>query len=272
MKAILVIVFAIFLLMPISVYASQPTRLISRTYNIELIVEDMDEVLEAVRALPGFNLQSNVSQVDAPQGQITRQANFTRRIDNWAFNHAQSTLRELGEILRENEQAQHHGAEIAQLETRIAVLTQEIERLTIMMAASTTLDVLITIDSHLSRVMRDRDRLTGQRNQRMAQTQSVVTVIRLTERVEYAEEEEEEVYEEEEDAAPTFTQRIADSFFTSWDNFTRRGSNLAVFVARVGLPFLIWLAVIGLVLLIILRTPLKRYIKSINLRGGEPNA
>ncbi|MCL2500186.1 MAG: DUF4349 domain-containing protein [Defluviitaleaceae bacterium] len=210
-----------------------------RHYSISITVECLEAALETLRDLPGYNLNSNVTNVEPHTGRPVRQASFTRRVDAWAFRHMQAVLRDMGEVTTESENAWHMGGEWASLETRIRVLTQEIERLSIMMAASNTLHVLIAIDNQLSRVSWERDRLMGRRNQILAESESVVMYIWLSEETEYIRPE-----------APGFGTRVTDSFLRSWNALLRNAGNFTVFMARVSIPFVIWLAA-GAVILVV---------------------
>ena len=216
---------------------SASERRMQQYYSVSITVDCLEEALETMRGLPGFNLNANITNVEPHTGRPVRQAYFTRRVDEWAFRHMQAVLRDMGEVRTESENAWHLGAELASLETRLKVLTQEIERLSVMMAASDSLHVLIAIDNHISRVSWERDRLIGRRNQIMANVQSVVMDIWLTEETEYIRPEQ-----------AGFGRRLADRFIRSWDNFIRGAGNFAVFMVRVSLPLTIWLAVGSVVL------------------------
>jgi len=212
---------------------TEPERLLRQTYTIDIEVECLDSAISIIQDLDGYNLESSVF-VTEQWGQTVRQANFTRRVDNWAYYHVKAVLRWMGETMFETENAWHLGAQISDVEVRLTAINQEIERLTIMMAASTTLDVLIAIDSHLSRVMWERDHLIGTRNLLISQASSPIVTIRLF-----------EIPEGRPVPVPvTFGSRIANSFLNSWDNFLRNGGNLTVFLVRIALPFTIWAIII----------------------------
>jgi hypothetical protein len=222
---------------------SAADRRMQQSYTIEIEVECLETAIEVLRALPGHNLFSNITYDEPHMGRSFRQASFNRRIDSWAFRHAQAVLREMGEVLSENEHARHLGAELMQLETRLTVLSQEIDRLSILMAASNSLHVLIAIDSQLSRVAWERDRLIGRHNQLLAESESAFVQIWLTERSEYRRPE-----------PPGFGRRIGDSFMDSWNALLRNGGNFTVLAARIGLPLLIWAVIIGAAAWVCIRT------------------
>jgi hypothetical protein len=233
------------LLLASLVYAlpvSASERRMQRQYSINVIVECLETALEVVRDLPGINLNANITNIEPHTGRPLRQAHFTRRVESWAFVHMQAVLRDLGEVTMESENAQHLGAEWASTETRLKILSQEIERLSIMMAASTSLHVLIAIDNHLSHVSWERDRLMGRRNQILAESDSVVMYINLSEETEYIR-----------PAVPGFGRRTADSFLRSWNALLRTGGNLAVFIVRISVPLAIWLAAGAVIIFFCLR-------------------
>jgi hypothetical protein len=130
-------------------------------------------------------------------------------------------------------------------------LSEEINRLTILMAASTSLPVLIAIDSQLSRVSWERDNLIGRRNQILTESTSTLVYIFLSEETEYIR-----------PGQPGFGQRIVDSFMGTWNGMLRAGGNLVVFFVRVSIPLAIWLAVGGVILTICLITAKRRTKKS----------
>jgi hypothetical protein len=107
------------------------------------------------------------------------------------------------------------------------------------MAASTTLDVLIAVDHQLARVSRERDRLTGRRNQLLAESQSTLVFIGLSEHTEYIR-----------PAEAGFGRRVADSFLGSWNGLLRNGGNFMVFIARVSIPLAIWAVIAGITVII----------------------
>jgi hypothetical protein len=222
-------------------------RRMQQNYSVHITVECLETALETIRDLPGFNLHTNVTFIEPHRGMPVRQAYFTRRVDNWAFRHVQQVLRDMGEVTSESENAWHLSGELSNIETRLLVLSQEIDRLSVMMAASTTLNILIAIDNQLNRVSWERDQLTGRRNQILIESQSTMMTITLSEKTEYIR-----------PAPPTFGRRISDSFLNSWNGLLRMGGNLLVFLTRMSLPYLTWLVLGGLVVFVCLRIKKKK--------------
>jgi len=235
-KMTLICLVVLFLLaVPMQVSAA---RRLGQRYSVTVLVECLDASVMAMRELPGFDLQMSITQ---------HEAQFSRQVDAVFFRHAQAVLRDMGEVMSEREHVRHLGMELTQLDTRIAVLTQEMERLTLLMAASTTIDVLNAVDIQLTRVSHDRDWHVGRRNVLLNESQTVTMDIILTERWVPIERE-----------TPTFGQRIRNSFMGSWNGMTRMGGNMVVLLARVGLPLAIWLAFASTVALVIVRIFKKR--------------
>ena len=208
-------------------HVSGTVRRLGQRYTVNIRVECLTTAVDAMRELPGIDLQMSISQDDA---------HYLRQVDAAFFRHVQAVLREMGEVQQEHEQVRHLGIELMQLDTRITVLTQEIERLTMLMAASTTIEVLNAVDMQLMRVSRDRDTQLGRRNAILNESQTVLMEITLTER-----------WVPRERINPTFGQRIRDSFVGSWRDLTRISGNLLVRLTRVSLPLFIWLAIAGTV-------------------------
>ena len=195
-----------------------------REHTIEIQVECIDEARGIINELNGYNLESNASLQDGE-----RWATFSRRVDNWAFRHTQAVLREMGEVIHENENARILSGQITNLDTQIAVLSQEMERLSMLMAASDSLAVLIAINDSLNNVARDRDGLVGRRNVLLNQAGGAVIHIHLFETRQF------------EPLPPrTFGERVSRNFLQSWANTLEFGENLVVFVVRVSVPLMVW--------------------------------
>jgi len=178
-------------------------RQLRQNYTIHIEVECVDAAMEIIRQLPGHNLDSSAS-VDTWH----RRAEFRRRVNNDDFRHVQEVLRSLGDVTFETENAAHLGARMLDLDVSIAVLEQELERLSSMMAASTTLEVLIAVNDRLSIVSRNRDDLIGQRNVLQVESLGPIISISLIETFPDA----------QPIAPPGFGWRIADRFSSSISN------------------------------------------------------
>jgi len=208
---------------------SAQDRPFKQTHSIEIEVECMDTATEIIRGLNGYNLDSSIFLHEQFGRTPQRRANFTRRVDAFAFRHVQEVLRSLGEVISEHEHAQFLGAHIMDVDARLEAISQEIDRLTLMMAASDSLDVLITIDSRLSQLIWERNGLIGRRNVLNSQVQSPVITIRLFEA-------QEELPEPEQQG---FGSRVGERFSASWRNTLRGAGNLLVFLIRISIPLVL---------------------------------
>ena len=232
---LLVALAALFL--PMGVVAE---RRMGQTYSITIEVDCLETAVGIMRALPGHDLHLNLSQT---------QASFHRRVDAWAFRHMQEALRELGTIIRENEHARHLGAELSQVETRIAVLEQEMARLTVLMAASVTIDVLSAVDMQWAQVSRNRDWYIGRRNVLAEQARTATLDITLTELYVPVEPVEERI---------GFGRRVGDSFLASWNAVLGIGGDMIVLAARIGIPLVLWLVLPGTAAVVAVRQAKRR--------------
>jgi len=210
-------------------------RQLRQDYTINIQVECIDTAIDIIRQLPGYNLDSS-----ANFDRWHRSMEFRRRVSGDNFRYVQEILRGLGEVTFESESAAHLGTRIMDLDLRIAALNQELERLTTMMATSTTLEVLIAVNDRLSTVSRNRDELIGQLNVLQVESQGSIIHIYMFENLPYA-------------PPPTpdsFRSRIADRFGSSIRNTRATTETFLVGVVGLALPLLIWamiLAAIGFV-------------------------
>ncbi|MDR0273127.1 MAG: DUF4349 domain-containing protein [Clostridiales bacterium] len=228
-KIFIVVIFT--LAMSATVYADVERHL-SRHHTIEIEVECIETARAVINELNGYNLDSNASFTD-----VRRSAIYTRRVDAWAFRHVQQVLRELGEVQSESENAQYCGTEIMDIDTRILVLSQEMERLSLMMAASRSLDVMIAVNDRLSQVSRDRDHFIGRRNVIAAQVDSPIINIHIYEIPEVPPEDE-----------MSFGSRVVRSFLNSWEVTRTIGEHLFVLLARISVPFTVMAVIVGVIL------------------------
>jgi len=214
------------------------TRPFRQTYTIEIDVECIDTAMDIIRQLNGYNLQSVIATQEHSRQGTLRHADIVRRVDTWAFRQVQEVLRGLGDVRQESEHAVFLGAQLTDTEARIAAVSQEIDRLTLMMAASDSLQSLITIDARLSQINRDRNELIGRRNVLLAQAASPVITIWLREIPE----------DFVPQAPPGFGTRVADSFMGSWNATRNFAAGLLVFIVRISMPLVALSAIVGCIL------------------------
>ena len=230
------LVAAMFLLAAIPVSAND--RQLRQQHTIEIEVECLETATDIIRGLNGYNLSASVFLYESGRHGAERWGMFERRVDYWAYSHVQEVLRGLGDVVNESQNALFLGAEIMDADARIAALTQEMERLAIMLAASENLNVLISIDARLSQVALDRNSVIGTRNVLAAQAANPVISIRLL-----------EIPEGRPPVAPDrFGSRVTGTFMRSLRTTGAGLGHFLVFVTRVSIPVVIYA---GLALLMI---------------------
>ena len=233
--SILITILAI--LVPVTAHARQ----LRQEHTIFIRVECIDTAIEIINGLNGYNLESS-----AIMGEFDRHAHFRRRVDNWAYRHVQEVLRGLGEVVSESEHSRHLAGQISDVEVRIRVLNEELERLTLMLAASRRLDIMIAINDRIALVSWERDDLLGRRNVLHTAADSPVISITLHERI-----------EGQEIVPLTFSQRVSGRFMNSWENTVVGTGNFVVFLARTSVPMVIFGAFLC-VLFLVLRKVLRK--------------
>jgi len=237
------LLLAVVLLFPMPIMAAQARHHI-QDYDIVLGVESMELATVAINALNGYNLESFVTLTGAHPD-----ATFRRRVDSWAFRQVQDMLRYMGVIISETEAVMYFGQEITDLEARLTINSQEIERLSQMMEASDSLEVLILLSDRIGRLAEQRDGILGRRNQLLVQTSNPVINIHLIQLFE----DECEPDPEEEEVPPTFLARIGGSFMTSMRWTGTVLGNILMGLAFASAP-LVLLAIVGVpVVMLVLR-------------------
>ncbi|MCL2526841.1 MAG: DUF4349 domain-containing protein [Defluviitaleaceae bacterium] len=240
-------VCCLFFTLPVSAQ-NRPVR---QTYTIEIEVECIEAATEFIRELNGYNLTSNVFLQESTGWGAQRRANFTRRVDSWAFRQVQEALRGMGDVLSESENAVSLSGAIIDTEARLAAISQEIERLTMMMAASDSLQILITIDSRLSQVTWERNNLMGRRNVLLSEAASPVINIMLF-----------EIPEDRPEPTPLgFGRRVADRFSNSWYNTRSSAASFLVFLIRISIPLVV-VGIIAAICIVIANNVRKKWQRS----------
>jgi len=231
MRIITIFLLAALFALPVTTHAQADTdRQLRQQHNIHITVDCLYAAMGVVNALPGHNLDSTVNLYPC-----CRRATFRRRVDARHFRYVQDVLRGLGEVEHESESAIHLAASLVDLDVRIAVLDQELERLAAMMEGSTTLGVLIAVNARISDVSRDRESLVGHRNVVLTDAGSAMLNITLS-----------EIPPEPERVAPVgFWQRVSDNFMSSARNTQDGAERFLLEVVRLSLPVITWLVILG---------------------------
>ena len=226
--AVCFLVMAFVVLAAVPVYAQD--RQLRQHHTIEIEVECLYAATEVIRGLNGYNLEASVFLNESFRHGAQRWGAFERRVEYWAYSHVQEVLRGLGDVVYESQSALFLGAQIMDADARITALTQEMERLSVMLAASDNLNVLITIDSRLSQVALERNQVIGTRNVLIAQAANPVINIRLH-----------EIPEGRPAVMPDrFGSRVADMFMLSLRTTGTVLGHMLVFAARVFIPVLVF--------------------------------
>ena len=200
-----------------------------QTHNIDIVVDSVDDALEAIRRLGGHNLQMYMSTVERYGMTPVRQAEIIRRVDASEYRRAQEILRSLGTVTSEGESARNVGGEISDLQLRIQAATGEFDRISYMLMVSDTIEMLIALDTRLSEIAWQRDNLVGALNVLMAESGSAVITIHLAEDM--------GVFVPL--PGPSFGERVSGSFFGSWNVVVRIAEGLAIFIAYAFIPSII---------------------------------
>ena len=198
-------------------------------HNINIVVECVDEALEVISGLGGYNLQMDVSTFEWSDMNPTRQAEVVRRVDASEYRLAQQLLRSLGTVTFEGESARNVGGDISDLQLRINSATGEFERISHMMSESDSLQMLITLDSRLSDIAWQRDSLIGSLNMLLAESGSAILTIHLAEDM--------GVFVPP--PGPSFGERISASFFGSWNVTTQIAQGIVVFLVYAFIPAIV---------------------------------
>ena len=221
-----------------------------QTHSIGIVVDSVDDALEAIGRLGGHNLHLDVFSIEWPGMDPVTQAEIIRRVDGTEFRSAQQVLRSLGEVTFEHESARNVGGEISDLQLMIQSASGEFDRISYMMAASDTLSMLIALDTRLSEISWQRDFLIGSLNVLMAESGSAVLTISLAEDI--------GVFVPP--PGPTFGERVSGSFFGSWRAVVNIAQGFAIFVAYAFIPA---------ILLIILFFPLRAAYRATSRKREE---
>jgi len=232
--------------MPVSVMATQPLHHMQH-YEITIEVESVEVAAMLINSLSGYNLDSSVNL-----GLFRPEAHFRRRVDSWAYRQVQETLRNMGTVLFEFETVTYLGNELLDLEAQLEINSGEIQRVSLMLEQSTSLNVMTMLSDRLGQLTWTRDRVIGRRNQILVQTGSPIIYINLVQTIPPPDEEDEE-YEEEEEIPPTFFERLGNSFTSSISGVGNFFGSLLVGFAFVSVPLLVWFLICTPVILFFVR-------------------
>ena len=229
------------------------------SHSIEVVVDCVDEALEAIQRLGGHNINMNVSTVPMWGREPIRRADVTRRVNASEYRWAQQLIRSLGTVTFESESARNVEQSINDLRLRINSADGEFGRISQMMAESDNLTTLIMLDSRLSEIAWTRDNMIGSLNALMAESGTALLTIHLAE----------EMGVFVPPPEPTFYERITSSFFGSLLFMRNTFANFTVFVAYALIPAII-LSLFALIAFKLARRILKFAVLPWQKTGAEP--
>jgi hypothetical protein len=129
-------------------------------FEIHIQVDDVAQAAQLISRMDGYSLQAQTYFVEhgEPFGV------YNRRVPAYRFEHAQDTLRQLGEVTHENTRVVKRSDEASDLQARLNAKDEEANRLTALLAQSHTMDVLVAVERQLGGVNHSRDAMRGQLN------------------------------------------------------------------------------------------------------------
>jgi hypothetical protein len=197
-------------------------------FHIHITLDDMAGALQVINGLDGYSLHTNVNYHE-----FGSNANINRRVDIHAYDYVRHRLRELGNVAYESENVYKRSDEVSDLEARLAAKTEETRRLTELLAASHTMDVLAMVERRLGAAETERDDLRGRLNQIYAMCAQPIITIFIHENLP-----EPAILPED-----TFYERLNRNFIRSLNSLIRFMENALVFISGAVVPLLLLAAV-----------------------------
>ena len=220
--------------------------------NVELYLETrefdtaVEEINKLVAELGGYIEYSDISgrSLNFQGDYYRRNAKFVARVPAEKLNQATEALDSLCNVTSRSESVNDITDAYYDVDGRLRTLRVEEERLLALLEKAEKLEDMLTIESHLSEVRYQIERLTGQLNRYDSQVNYSTVNMYLEEVVEYTAQKAEPI---------TFGQRIGDAFEDSLKFIGSFGEGLVVLLVGV-LPFLL---VYGGILLVVVLVVLK---------------
>ena len=235
------------------------------TRNLEAQTEEMDPLLtsinQKINQLGGYIEAQNIYNGSAYASYRYRYANLTIRIPADKLDQFINHVAENSNVVSESTSTENITLSYVAVESRIAVLEAERDRLLEFMEQTDNMEDLLLIEERLTEVVAELEKVTAQlRTYDNLVTYSTVNLY-LEEVVEYTEVEEE---------PETVWERIASGFSKNIKNIGKGLVNFFVWVI-VALPYLIlWGAIIAVVVIIILRVTRGKKKKSAKMPPKNP--
>jgi len=210
-----------------------------RRSNIRIQCDDLSMALNIINGLPGYSTESSVRYYESGIDAYGR-AEITRRTDEYTYEHAMNVLRSLGTVESETESQVSYTSEHYEQSIYLNNVRAEIERLSILLEKSESLDNVIFIESRISDLMWRMDSYRGRLNEIEGMTQSFY--INITIRADAP-------YEPEIEKAP-FAERLSEAFTWSVDAARSIMEGSAIFISRVAVPAIVFGALAAICVLI----------------------
>ena len=202
-----------------------------------------DAALEAIRIVEGVTGRIDGRQEYAPANGDKGSANLTLRIPSTALDSTIEKLGALGEVIEISTTADDVTSQVKDVDARVKSLQASVDRLTALLATASDVDQLVSIESELTQRQGDLESmLAQQRSLGDAVSLATITLSLIS----------------EEDAPPppapvTFLTGLE----TGWNSFVAFVSGLVV-VIGVLLPWLVFFALVGGAVLLVLRRRKRR--------------
>lgn len=142
------------------------SRKIIRNYDINITTDDFDTLINYINTktseLGGYTLESNLSgQKPEAYGDSGRRLDITLRIPAEKASEFVSGVEELGELNSLRDYTDDVTDEYYDVDTRLSVLNEQLERLRAIMVETSELSDIIALEDRISQVMLEIESLTG---------------------------------------------------------------------------------------------------------------
>jgi negative regulator of sigma E activity len=202
------------------------------SFSIYSTVESMEEALEVVNSLQGYTEWSDLSLGGAKRGTISRRVDFTH------YEQAKETLRGIGATINESESVQSYAGSIIETKARLLAKEEEKARLEELLSKSSSMDVLIRVDSQLSTVISQYESYMSQLRSIENETGSAYLTIEIFEE-----------YKPGEVSLPerAFGTRLMSGFISSFNSTAAFLEDFLVWLSGAIIPLLCLCALIAIV-------------------------
>ena len=239
-------------------------RKLITTVNMEAETEDLDAMLAHVNAkitaLNGYMESQEIFNGSAYSKYRHRSANMTVRIPAENLSQFVDMVSENCNIISNYRNSEDVTLQYVSLESRIAALEIEQERLLVLLEQADNMEDLLTIESRLTDVRYDLEQIHSQLLVMENRVNYSTIHLYLSEVIEYTEVEEE---------PETFGQRVARGFTNSVKSLWHGIVEVVIFFIS-GLPYFILLGAIAVAVILIIRKSRKKHMPKPTPREEKP--